>query len=232
MASESTPRVALVTPIGIARFPAIHEPDTYVPKEGAEPQVNFKTGLILEPGDPFIDRLRDMVDEHVATVRAQMQEEIDSGALKGKALADAKRKIDEIAVNYPFDPEYDQEGNETGRWVVKAKTRATYKDRRTGEVKKRVLPVWDAKANKLAPVPAIWSGSKLRLSAETNPYYIPGTNTAGISLRLTGVKVLDLVTGNGGTSARALGLDGEEEGYEASLEHSGGSDDGYADGDY
>ena len=68
------------------------------------------------------------------------------------------------------------------------------------------------------------------------PYFVEGQAVCGVSLRIEGVQVIELVSGSGGRSADAMGF-GEEEGFEADEEESlpafgGGDEEAGADGDF
>jgi hypothetical protein len=62
------------------------------------------------------------------------------------------------------------------------------------------VAVFDAKGNKIEDVPAIGSGSKLKMGVEVFPYYTD-LNGFGYSLRLKAVQVLELVEYNNGSAA-------------------------------
>lgn len=75
------------------------------------------------------------------------------------------------------------------------------------------VPIFDANKKEISKMlPGLGNGSKVRVSYELVPFHISARN-AGVSLRLLGVQVIDLIE-YGGSSAEALGFEGEE-GYTA-----------------
>jgi hypothetical protein len=88
--------------------------------------------------------------------------------------------------------------------------------------------IFDAKGTRLVNPPSIWGGTTGRLSFEMRPYFIPGTGAAGLSLRLIGAQIIDLVSG-GARSAKDLGFGEVEGGYEYAEQESEGSTQGLGD---
>lgn len=75
----------------------------------------------------------------------------------------------------------------------------------------RKVPIFDAKGNNITEsLTSVGNGTKGKVAYELSPYYMNDKNY-GVSLRLVGVQILDLVE-DGDVSASALGF-GEEDGY-------------------
>jgi hypothetical protein len=69
-------------------------------------------------------------------------------------------------------------------------------------------------ARVLTKPPQIWGGTLgcISFEVEEGGYFIPGTGLAGLSLKLAGVQILELVSG-GGRDAKSLGF-GSVDGYD------------------
>lgn len=183
------------SPLGVAVWPHLNGPDTKF-KDGGE----YHTKLAFRPdSDPkaqqFLDDLQARFDAYVDEVKAEI------GPAKAKKLK----------LNEPFTAELDDDGNETGRVLVKFKMNATYtkKDKTQGTNKPRFF---DSRGNPLTNPPSIGNDSKLRIA-----YSVAGYNTpqgTGISLYLNAVKIVELVeySGNAG-NAKTFGFDEDEGGF-------------------
>jgi hypothetical protein len=75
--------------------------------------------------------------------------------------------------------------------------------------------VFDGKGQpiKVDLIPNIGGGSKLKLACDVNTWHVASVGV-GLSLRLRGVQVIELVEyGDGEVSASAMGFDAEESGW-------------------
>lgn len=201
--------VKIVTPPGIASYPHLTTPDTYKGK------TEYKTSLILDPADDgvqeFLDKVEAASKKAYDEGRAAMEEQLESA--KGKALKTLKEQLETLKMTLPFEPQYDDAGEETGKVVVKFKCLAggVYQTgNKKGEQWTRNMPIFDSAKNKLDPKGLrLWGGSTIRVQAEMNPYCMGSTEKAGISLRLYSVQVLEL-SGGGGDDGDGFGV---EDGY-------------------
>lgn len=83
---------------------------------------------------------------------------------------------------------------------------------RTGETLRRTLPIFDTDCKEISKVVGnINSGSKVKVAYELVPFYMSDKNY-GVSLRLTGVQIIELVEYQS-QSAQSLGFNLEETGY-------------------
>jgi len=211
----------VVTPAGVAHYPHIQTPDDYKGKQ------KYKCGLVVEADNGFVALITKKTDEAFAAAQAAVQEAIDGGELKGKALAKAKEELEVMEVHYPFEPEYSDDGEETGNIILKTSANANFMDKKTKKLKDIKLTIFDAKNQKVDPCPNIWGGSILKLAVDINPYHMTATHLAGVSLRLAQVQIIELESGSGGKSEF-----GEEEGsYVAAAQDSSDFDDEAEDDD-
>lgn len=183
-----------VTPKGVAVYPHLVTPDEF------EGSLDYKVSLKLDPKVPEVKALLASITELAdAELERAVAELTEKG---GKSVKTAK----EMAVCYPFEPEYNADDEETGMILLRAKSKAA------GIGKKgpweRKIPLFDAtpKPIKHGTVD-IWSGSELRLELKTNVYTAPGLKLSGVSFYIESVQVITLATGSSG------GMFGAEEGF-------------------
>lgn len=199
---------SVVTPRGTAVYPKIVEPDEY---EGVK---NYKTGLLLDPSDEAHSKFIDLVNAAAQAAYdewlAEAQEELKSAP--GPKKAKLKKQIEETAVHAPLSPEFDDEGDETGRYILNVKMKAEGVNPKTNKPWKRECPIFDSKGTKLnGNIDSIWGGSILKLEVTLSPFAMPMTGRAGVSGRLEAVQVIELSSGGGGGGKFGV----EEDGYVA-----------------
>lgn len=188
----------LTTPVGIAQFPYLSKPDDY------KGTLKYKTNLILDETDPFVTELRDRAEQALNRFEQELEASLEDSSLTGKKRVKVKDALANMELSLPFEPEYNDEGEETGRVILKTASHATYKDKHDN-IKERVLPIFDSKGIRLTKSPNIWSGSKLRLSVDVYPFHMLSTDLAGVSLRIAGVQIVELQSVSG-ASADDLGF--------------------------
>ena len=120
------------------------------------------------------------------------------------------KKKNSLSTKAAYEPHYDKDGNETGlvefRFKLKAKVQT-----RDGSLYDQKPIVVDAKRNPMDSNNLIGNGSIVKVAFEPIPYVMASTKQVGVSLRLKGVQVIELVEyGNGGAS-----MFDEEEGFVA-----------------
>jgi hypothetical protein len=174
----------ITTPIGTAVYPHLNEPDTKFEDDGV---YTTQLRLTAEEAEPVIEKLESMYET-----------EYDK-------FCKEKKKPKLKQADRPWSEEYDDEGNETGHYLFRFKMKA--KTRKGAELR----PVlFDSKCQPLSE--NIGGGSKMKVSFEPHCWLVPALGV-GISLRLRGVQVLELIE-YGGASAKSLGF-GEEDGFES-----------------
>ena len=196
--------VKVTTPPGIAKFPYIRVPNEFKGKK------NFKTGLILDKNAPEVSDLLAFLMKHARVEHERVLAELNQKfkTEKGKAKADARSAYEKLKDQAPFIPVrpcYDEDGNETDRIELTAKSPTNKKDGTPIRIH-----VFDAKGKAISADP--WGGSIIRVSGFLLPFYTEVAG-AGVTLRLQAVKVLKLVTKGQGGDASMYGFGGEEDGY-------------------
>lgn len=112
-----------------------------------------------------------------------------------------------LSTKPPYEPEYDQNGDPTGNIEFKLKLKAKVQARDGSTYEQKPIVV-DAKRTPMDADTAIGNGSVIKAAFEPIPYMMASTKQVGVSLRLKGVQVIDLVEYGGGSS-----LFDEEDGY-------------------
>ena len=214
---RNAPPAKHLSGVGTARFPKLHEPDEF---KGLR---FFKTALILDPIPAAA--LIAIIDAATPEAERLMAEGVLVMAKTAKAKGkdrDAKGQpipLKEQEHMTPYSNVMDPDTDEpTGQVVFNFKSSADQdvwvNKVKTGEKKARVIPFFDARGQPvLGKKPALWGGSKLRISFTPVPYHNAAANNYGVSLRLEAVKIIQAVVGGQGQDAAAYGMGEEEDGY-------------------
>lgn len=120
--------------------------------------------------------------------------------------ANPKKKA-RLSTRPAYEDAIDQDGNPTGDIKFKFKLKAKVQ-RRDGSVYEQKPIVVDAKRTPMEET-LVGNGSKIKVAFEPVPYVLATTSQVGVSLRLKGVQVIDLVEYSAGGSA----MFDDEDGY-------------------
>ncbi len=172
----------ITTPVGSAFYPRIDTPDTKFNPDGV-----YSCKLHVTEGEFNAFKLE--TDAIVKRAYEDMCREKNKTSLP-------------IANNSPIRVK-------DGNFEIYAKQVAR-KDTRKGLLEFRVN-VFDAKGKRLEDVPAVGSGSRLKMAVELYPYYTD-LNGFGYSLRLKAIQIIDLVEYSGGGTSSSYGF-GQEDGF-------------------
>lgn len=171
----------LHTPVGTAQFPYLTKPDTKFDPEGS-----YKCNLLVDPKDPqvaaFLAQVKSILDKHLSEVIAENPK--------------AKR----LVPSSPIADELDDNGDETGKVVIKATAKAGGV-RKDGSKWTRTIPLFDSRGQKVQANPG--GGSVLRLAVTPNPFY--NGAKVGLSLRLEAVQIIKLREFTGGSPEVSFG---------------------------
>lgn len=169
-----------MSPKGIASFPHLNAPDVKFNAQGV-----YHTKLVLDPSQPTVQKFLDGLTE------------AHSKAVAGIRKENPKLK-NTLNVNPPFRAELNDEGDETGKFVVNFTMYAT--STKDGVTTARKPLLWDAKLAPIGKDVRIGGGSTIRVKFSYNADgYLNGTN-AGIKLYMSEVQVIDLKSFGGGGS--------------------------------
>lgn len=190
-------RTRITTPKGIAKFPWLTNPDTRFSPEGV-----YHVQLLLKPEDEGVQEFLALLDRLGEEALDDVREQLEQSGKKAKAKS--------LQYRSPYQPDVDQDGDETGYIAVRFKQKAKGKTR-DGKVIERKPILFDAKGNRIDGDIAIYSGSIIRVAFTPVPYHAAATNEAGVTLRLQAVQVIELVSRS--EDAAAFGFQAED-GYE------------------
>lgn len=191
---ETKKRERLTTPRAALKFSNLLKPNTKFAK-GDDPG-NFDAVILLTPKTnpehkAFMAGLKKRTDEAAA---AQIQ-------------SDPKLKTYKVA--YPYKPDRDAEGNETGNYTIRFKTSARNPDGTT-----RVVPLFDASGQPVTSAPRIGRGTEVCISYNPKGFAMPKDRELGLTMYLNAVQILKLVEYVGGGSG-SYGFQTDEEGWTA-----------------
>lgn len=189
------------TPIGVAVFPRLKDPDKKFKKEHGEYSVKLR------------------LPEAEARAIIAMAEEVAEQGYREKLAAvsgqvDKKGKPIEIQKAEPsFEVELNDLKKPTGTIIISFKMSGGYTDKKTGEAVTKTCPIYDSVGQDITGKVDIWGGSHLRVCYEIMPYWTEADKKCGASFRLLAVQVIKLVTkGTGDASMYGFG---KEDGFSA-----------------
>lgn len=185
--------VKMVTPAGVAIWPALGKANTKFNPEGV-----FEIKLRMDRNDPkvaaFIEKIAEARDNAVEHIRKEYEDKAakSTGSAKANAMAAIKRIT---PADSPIKPFYDEDGNETNEVTITAKLKAVFK-RKDGSVgTHEFVPCVDAKKVAFDPREVnVGGGSICKAQVSVYPYVVPSSMQAGIAVRLEAVQVIKLVT--------------------------------------
>lgn len=178
-----------VTPLGVAQYPWLVEPDTKFNPDG-----DYKVNMLF--GDSKNADLQYMLDDLNSTL-----EEFYQSLIKDPKYSKYASKIHKADI-------YEEDAD--GNIVMKFKQRAVIKSiKGTHDVK---IPIFDSKGKPLSDI-KLGGGSKIKLCFSVAPYFVPSTKMCGLSLRPVAVQVIELKEWTEGGTMQAYGFDSED-GYE------------------
>lgn len=178
-----------VTPLGVAQYPWLVEPDTKFNPDG-----DYKVNMLF--GDSKNADLQYMLNDLNSTL-----DEFYQSLIKDPKYSKYASKIHKADL-------YEEDAD--GNIVMKFKQRAVIKSiKGTYEVK---IPLFDSKGKPLSDI-KLGGGSKIKLCFSVSPYFVPSTKMCGLSLRPVAVQVIELKEWTEGGTMQAYGFDSED-GYE------------------
>lgn len=196
------------TPRGVFVFPALNKPD-YGNDKFPKPDGEYK--VTLRYSEDEAQALIKLLEPEYEKALEAAEEEFQ------KLPIGTRKKLKEVTKNDLYQTEYDKETEEpTGYLLFKFTMKASGISKKDKKQWTRKPSIFNAKGVALKNPPSIWGGSEGKVSFEANPYFIPGTGAAGLSLRLQAVQLIELVS-EGSRSASSFGF-GEEEGYDEANE--------------
>ncbi|AZC49515.1 hypothetical protein C4K35_1922 [Pseudomonas chlororaphis subsp. piscium] len=198
--------VEAISPAGELIWPCLLKPDTKFDEAGV-----YKTKLKVAADAPDAIKFRDLLEKI-------QQEEHDRQVQEAEAKKKGSGKKVKLA-DLPME-ETDEGGIEY--LVFNFKSKASYTDKKTGQVVERKIALFDGKGKALTHDLKIGSGTIARISVFVSPFYTALLG-AGVTLRIRAVKILKLKEFTGGGNADAFGFGDDESDFEAE-DHGFGDD--------
>jgi hypothetical protein len=166
---------------------------------------------VMEPDTKFVPEGQYTIKVVMpVTEAAELCEQLDS--LANQKLAEVVKeqpKLKAVLSTVPaYTVEYDDDGNDTGNITFNCKLKAV-QVLRDGSKRVQKPFVCDSKVKPLSGDTLIGNGSKVIVKVQANPYMMPATKSVGVSLKMLGVQVIDLVEYGMPTTS----LFDEEDGY-------------------
>jgi hypothetical protein len=183
---------------GTALWCKVQEPEFH---PEYSPDGMFRTKLVITEAEK--DRLEGIFNPLIAAHRTEV--------LNGQKTPAARKALEKALKNAtPFKAELDENGDETGDYVMNFKRKAVLVAKATGKVYPQSVKVLHGKGTPLPKTTQIGNGSEIvvafevgkKSSMETPGYYMANTKEIGLSLQLVAVlvKTLEEWTGDDGAS--------------------------------
>lgn len=169
----------------------------------AKEKVFDKIVDVMTPvGESVFCKINGVVDDYMGqnkyTITIKL-EEADAKALQ-KQLMDIWENSDTHDARVDKEKEVDRpkfpltKSKEYG-WQLKATTKTEFTDK-NGNVHENIIQLVDGNKKPMDTKTQIWKGSKVALWLGAKPYETP--SMYGVSLKLKGIQVIDLITGGSG----------------------------------
>jgi hypothetical protein len=203
MADATTKKPRLpkhLTPVGVAVFPRLKEPDFKFKKDHGEYSVKLR--LPEAEARAIIAQAEIVAEQSYRDQLAAVEGKVDK---KGQPI---EVKLADVSYEIEFEDKPDAKGAKVpkGTIIIAFKMNAGYTDKKTQERIKKVVPIFDSVGQDITRKVDVWGGSQLRVSYEISPYYAEADKKAGASFRLLAVQVVKLVTkGTGDASMFGFG---------------------------
>lgn len=176
---------SIVTPVGVAIYPWLHEPDTRF----GDPTYKVNLRIEGEEAKIFLSNLKQIRDEAI------------------EYLKQDNPKLTAENFKVPVVEATNEDGSVIeNAWDVKTKAKAFFKQK-DGTLQPNNLTIVDSQKNPIGKETQIWGGSKLKVALSVGA--VSTAIYSGLMLRINGVQVLDLVSGGSG----ATNLFDKEDGF-------------------
>lgn len=198
----------LYSPVGVFKYTHLNKAD-YGTDAYPKPDGEYSVTVAFDADDPALKAFQKQMQEYLDAAEEYGEEQFANVAPKVKA-GYKKKGIDGPTVQPFFNDELDDEGDPTGRVLVKFKTKAQFENK-DGDVIKKVVPFIDSLGEVIAAKkrPLIYAGSKGRIAFTVGHSFIQQGADVWVTGYLSQVQIAKLVSSSGGGSAFGA-LDGGE----------------------
>lgn len=153
---------------------------------------------LVTPDQKYQKYSVDLIVEDSPEIRQiiEQMETLRDEKMKDQKKEDPKKAAKVVLANTsPIEPQYDSEGNETGKFVMKFRDGSEGK-KKDGSIYKKAAPaIFDAKAK---PIPKaqqetlkVPNGSSIKIAFEMSPYFVPSLGV-GVTLKPKAAMLLKL----------------------------------------
>lgn len=177
--AQKQEQIAPIRINGTALWAFLSKPQTYNGKE-----IGYEITVVVS------EEAKEKIKEYLLSVYI---DEVKGGSLKN------------VKLDPKVDPMLPIKETKEG-WEIKARTKHFYKDKNTGEERKKTIPVFDKYGRPLPENALVGNGSVVQVSA-TPRAFSANSRTYGMTLQLNAVLVTELKEYNAGRSALFYGFD-------------------------
>lgn len=192
-------REQFTSPKGFAIWANVLTPDEKFNK--------YKVKLRLNPEDEGVTDFMALIEE-----KAEEGYQMGLKQMEEMKPADRKKHEGKFAKRSPIEPEYDEDGEETGNVILSFSASGSY-EMDDGSVRTRTIAIFDAKGKPVRNRDGlqIGGGSILKVSGFFLPYANFGTENGGVALKMQAVQILKRNAYS--RSAASYGFDSEDDGW-------------------
>ena len=188
-----------VTPIGVALWPKLFEPDCRFKEEG---EYSVKLKLSKNDAKPLVAAIEGVLEKAYADAEAECSTPKEKAKLKYATPC--------------YEEELDDNNKPTGFYLFRFKAQASYTSKKTGQQVNRTLAVFDAQRHPIVkPDYVPFSGTEVRVAYELIPFNMP--IGIGCSCRMTAVQIIKLVE-MGRREASDYGFGVEDGGFDTNMD--------------
>jgi hypothetical protein len=191
--AEKKKKLMLTTPTGRAKYPWLNKPNTKFDSNGL-----YCVTLVLdyETAKPLMETIDQYNDQSYRETKEKLISDGKAGLAKTLKKADS-----------PYSNEVDENGDETGNVEFKFKHDAKFVSKKSGNTFEFKPDLFNSKGER--DESPIFGGSLIKVGWWPNLYYVAAQKSCGVSLKLSGVQVIEASQGGGSRDANYYGFKNE-----------------------
>lgn len=178
------------TPKGVFRYTHLNKPDTRYDADGV-----FSVTVAFDKDEPRVQKMIAELDKAHAEAGEKGQELFDELKPAAKKKLAQKKITESMLMDY-YEDELDEDGDPTGKILMRFKTKAQFTSKKTGKVVKKVVPFFDGKGEMIHEKkrPLVYGGTIGAVDFGHSPVFIPSSGEAFLALYLNSIRISKLVT--------------------------------------